>query len=65
MNTDEPATSPKAPPPPCTGCGRDSDAVIDGKGWCVDCYQGMGSCCSAEWLPVLIAETREIGQDSR
>ncbi|MES2440510.1 MAG: hypothetical protein V4584_15700 [Verrucomicrobiota bacterium] len=36
------------PPPVCEGCGREAAAVIDGKGWCVDCFQACGSCCAGE-----------------
>jgi hypothetical protein len=41
-----------SPPPACEGCGKEAAAIIDGKGWCVDCYQDCyqerGSCCSGE-----------------
>ncbi|MEP2776639.1 MAG: hypothetical protein ABJQ29_10625 [Luteolibacter sp.] len=37
------------PPPVCDNCGRESAIVIEGKGWCVDCFQARGSCCSGEF----------------
>ncbi len=32
----------------CSGCGREAAVVIDGSGWCVDCWHERGSCCSGE-----------------
>ncbi len=37
-----------APLPDCEGCGHEAVTVIDGKGWCVDCFHQCGSCCSGE-----------------
>lgn len=39
---------PPAPLPDCEGCGGEAAAIIDGKGWCVDCYHGCGSCCAGD-----------------
>ena len=36
------------PPPPCGFCGGEPAVVIDGQGWCVDCFHERGSCCSGE-----------------
>ena len=33
----------------CEGCGGEAEVVIDGKGWCVDCFQARGSCCAGEF----------------
>jgi 23S rRNA (cytidine1920-2'-O)/16S rRNA (cytidine1409-2'-O)-methyltransferase len=33
----------------CEGCGREAVAMIDGKGWCVDCFNESGSCCQGGW----------------
>ncbi|WP_345715394.1 hypothetical protein [Luteolibacter yonseiensis] len=41
-----PATSTNLPD--CEGCGREAAAVIDGKGWCVDCFHTCGSCCAGD-----------------
>jgi hypothetical protein len=35
--------------PVCENCGREADTVIDGKGWCVDCFHARGSCCAGEF----------------
>jgi 23S rRNA (cytidine1920-2'-O)/16S rRNA (cytidine1409-2'-O)-methyltransferase len=32
----------------CEGCGREAVTMIDGKGWCVDCFHESGSCCQGE-----------------
>jgi hypothetical protein len=32
----------------CERCGREAAVVIDGKGWCVDCFHECGSCCAGE-----------------
>ena len=32
----------------CDGCGQEAVAVIDEKGWCVDCFHESGSCCAGE-----------------
>lgn len=37
-----------APMPDCAGCGREAAVVIDGKGWCVDCFHNCGSCCAGD-----------------
>jgi hypothetical protein len=42
--------NPNLPPPPaCERCGRESAVVIDGRGWCVDCWAAAGSCCAGEF----------------
>lgn len=35
-------------PSACAGCGRDADAVIDDRAWCVDCFHESASCCAGE-----------------
>ncbi len=45
-NPDKPA---ETPPPVCENCGREAHTVIDGKGWCIDCFQARGSCCAGEF----------------
>lgn len=43
---------PTPPPPPeapcCNLCGGEPAVVIEGVGWCVDCFHARGSCCSGE-----------------
>jgi len=35
----------KESPPPCNVCGKPSDIVLDGEGWCEGCWHAKGSCC--------------------
>ncbi len=45
----DPDKAAETPLPVCDNCGREADVVIDGKGWCTDCFQARGSCCAGEF----------------